>query len=954
MKNQKKHIIFFFLILAQTILAQQANFWAFKDFNGIDFNSDSIVNVSTNFTVKKYFFKNYLGGGGKTISSFSSYTLSDASICDKYGKLLFYTNGVGLWDKYHNLVDTNLALNRDKSFLLNGDWQSDMNVNQRNKIQVCQINDSLYYLFNLFRNNEFPPPEKYYLNTKLKLCIVRIEQGIPIVEVHDSTVCIGSYINIAHIKINEGTHWLVLRDSCKYLSYEIKYNSILLRNTTFLIESNSAAYQGGASMIFSNKKENLFVGYNSHSLSNYYDNEYNIFKYNFDITNGAVSNRTIIEHTVTSSSAKTIYALATSPNDEILYVSSATYNSNAGSGVYFIEQKKIINNIVQTEIIYTSQVLNYCINDFQLSYNGKLYVRYENGELGEISKPDSFPATKYLRKIPGFLHYSGSLTVPSRTISLFPGLDYEYHKIGFMQNTEDCRNSYLQNLCDTSFFKHYCWIVDNTDTFLTTDLDLSRFSKGSHFIKLRAFNINEFASWYSGSIYIIAAPKASFGFDTKEGCQHVAFTISDSSNADSISSMGCSYHYYFGDGTDTLINSKYLIPGLKINHSYSQSGLYTVRLIFSNGFCTDTLERINEVIIKPAPAPRFSYSTNRYCLPLSLHLNDTIKTYVLEKKYIFNDNQYITTQNNQNFDTILKLATDTIFKIKILITGVTGCITTDSITLYFKPGILLTDFPEVIYTTVINPNQTLTTWNKIPNAISYNFIANGKTVNTTDTFYIDNTSTTTINSYSVLAFDQCKEKSLSSRVNNPIVVSAENININSFALLTFSPYNYWKKGVQKYAIQKQDPLTNNFTDIAYNDSTQLTYADNLFAAGSTENILQVQTCYRILATDGISTSLSNIACTNIKPTFFIPNSFSPNGDGLNDYFKPYGLGITNYKLTIYDRWGKLVFTGTEADKGWDGMEYEQGAYVYFIEAVSGNANSQGKNFNAKGTVILVR
>lgn len=61
----------------------------------------------------------------------------------------------------------------------------------------------------------------------------------------------------------------------------------------------------------------------------------------------------------------------------------------------------------------------------------------------------------------------------------------------------------------------------------------------------------------------------------------------------------------------------------------------------------------------------------------------------------------------------------------------------------------------------------------------------------------------------------------------------------------------------------------------------------------------------------------------IKPLdkpIYIPNSFTPNGDGLNDVFKPTGSGITSveYLLTIYDKWGVVVFQTTDPEEGWDG------------------------------------
>lgn len=90
----------------------------------------------------------------------------------------------------------------------------------------------------------------------------------------------------------------------------------------------------------------------------------------------------------------------------------------------------------------------------------------------------------------------------------------------------------------------------------------------------------------------------------------------------------------------------------------------------------------------------------------------------------------------------------------------------------------------------------------------------------------------------------------------------------------------------------------------------------------------------------------------------IPNSFTPNGDGLNDYFLPRQLlskSLTGFKMTIYNRWGQEIFQTDRIDgRGWDGRfnEKEQptGVYVYIIDAVI-NGNSRE---HYEGNVTLLR
>ena len=72
----------------------------------------------------------------------------------------------------------------------------------------------------------------------------------------------------------------------------------------------------------------------------------------------------------------------------------------------------------------------------------------------------------------------------------------------------------------------------------------------------------------------------------------------------------------------------------------------------------------------------------------------------------------------------------------------------------------------------------------------------------------------------------------------------------------------------------------------------------------------------------------------------IPNVFSPNGDGQNDYFQVFGRTLKSFKGTIVSRWGKTLYEWTEFDdisKGWDGTinggsDAVPGVYYYIIEA----------------------
>lgn len=90
---------------------------------------------------------------------------------------------------------------------------------------------------------------------------------------------------------------------------------------------------------------------------------------------------------------------------------------------------------------------------------------------------------------------------------------------------------------------------------------------------------------------------------------------------------------------------------------------------------------------------------------------------------------------------------------------------------------------------------------------------------------------------------------------------------------------------------------------------------------------------------------------------FVPNSFTPNGDGINDQFIPIMNSVSSegYIMSIYNRWGELVFQTTDIHQGWDGMH--DGVYVpvnstysYLIKYT----NRNGKSFQKTGGIHVIQ
>ena len=91
---------------------------------------------------------------------------------------------------------------------------------------------------------------------------------------------------------------------------------------------------------------------------------------------------------------------------------------------------------------------------------------------------------------------------------------------------------------------------------------------------------------------------------------------------------------------------------------------------------------------------------------------------------------------------------------------------------------------------------------------------------------------------------------------------------------------------------------------------------------------------------------------------YIPNAFTPNDDGLNDFFYAKGVGIEKFEMFIFDRWGELIFYADEIDKKWDGTVsgksgtiVQQDTYVWKAKV---KAQSDKNTREYKGTVSVVK
>jgi len=74
----------------------------------------------------------------------------------------------------------------------------------------------------------------------------------------------------------------------------------------------------------------------------------------------------------------------------------------------------------------------------------------------------------------------------------------------------------------------------------------------------------------------------------------------------------------------------------------------------------------------------------------------------------------------------------------------------------------------------------------------------------------------------------------------------------------------------------------------------------------------------------------------MEPLIYLPNTFSPNNDGVNDYFQlpEMNYRFNNFSVTIFNRWGEKIFTSSSSAFKWDGSflgKKENGNYIYLLK-----------------------
>ncbi|MEQ8906481.1 gliding motility-associated C-terminal domain-containing protein [Ekhidna sp.] len=197
--------------------------------------------------------------------------------------------------------------------------------------------------------------------------------------------------------------------------------------------------------------------------------------------------------------------------------------------------------------------------------------------------------------------------------------------------------------------------------------------------------------------------------------------------------------------------------------------------------------------------------------------------------------------------------------------------------------------------------------------------------------------------YQIEYVDSCQQVLYTAQTNPPLV-EASSIRTNEYQVVFTTPVNSLTE-IPSNEYQSGNSFSQTTGEINNDQFTiQLDGKD-----GSPRQFITATSVY----SDGLILK-SNAITVRHELVIYVPNAFTPNGDGLNDTLEFLGLPTEIATIHIYNRWGQLIYSSDQPTPGWDGTIdgslAGQGTYLYEIifETASGEKRTQ------KGTFALIK
>lgn len=485
----------------------------------------------------------------------------------------------------------------------------------------------------------------------------------------------------------------------------------------------------------------------------------------------------------------------------------------------------------------------------------------------------------------------------------------------------------------------YVWnFGDNTTSTLENPKHIYNI-EGTYSVNLRAISSNNCIEDSTINVEIYDEPNALFS--VSNDCVYETFNFTDYSNTTSNISQ---WDWNFNDGNTSNNQSP--------THIFATEGVYEVKLVVTTtDLCTDT--SIIQLEVYPKPVANFTPTSVCLNTPTEFQDLSQVSNQVFNGEHVLQNSSWDFGDGSTSYGNSIQHTYNSpgVYDATIIVKTNNNCKDTAQmqVTVHNNPIASFVTADSLGCSPVEARFINTSTISNIPSNYSLTYkwyFDNGQTdTNSHTSSVFTNTSNTDIQTFgaSLVATSNygCKDSVYNSDVVivNPIpfpdfVFEPEETNVYN-TLVEFSDQSIgasfwdWKLGDGSY-FSEQNPIH--------------TYADS----GTYVIDLRIENGYG--CTDSISKEL------RINPVFevFIPNSITPNGDGINDEFMVDGYGISEQEMLIFDRWGKLLYEGHKVGDKWNGFvngnANETSVYVYVVKIVDLHNNKH----DYKGSITVIR
>lgn len=380
------------------------------------------------------------------------------------------------------------------------------------------------------------------------------------------------------------------------------------------------------------------------------------------------------------------------------------------------------------------------------------------------------------------------------------------------------------------------------------------------------------------------------------------------------------WHYAFGDGNTDNVNST--------AYTYQQPGAYpTVLEVVSNNGCRDTA--YNTVTVNPLP--QISFTGNNVCLgePTLFTNNSTIITgSIAGWNWSFGDG--LTDGQQQVTHTYAAFG---MYSVKLVALSDEGCLDSAQISVQvFSLPVVSTSSTPACFEEDNGTLDAITTSGLPP--YEYNWSSGASDASLQQLF---------AGSYMLTVTD----------ANSCTTTATETVNQPAIALTaSANPANGVIKVGEELAVTLQNSY--NTSAVVYEVTPQ--YALDCYNCPSFIANPYQTTTYYVHITDSLGCEGEGEFTVTVDESLpvFIPNVFTPNGDGQNDTWGIFSMGVRQVNLKVFNRWGEKVFETENLNALWDGTYVGRpavaGVYVYEVKLVFLN----GDNKQMRGAVTLMR